>query len=119
MNRAVDAVVILSGGLDSTTVLYHLKSQGHEVKALSVDYGQRHSRELAAARGPVWDSLFLVDMIQHHTGALGMVKTLFASPRGGQEPMIFGYATGVDNDQRAEIDRMQQMLTTLPRNSPR
>jgi 7-cyano-7-deazaguanine synthase len=43
-------VVILSGGLDSTTVLYSLRSQGHEVKALSVDYGQRHSRELEAAR---------------------------------------------------------------------
>jgi 7-cyano-7-deazaguanine synthase len=46
----VKTVVILSGGLDSTTVLYYLKSQGHEVKALSVDYGQRHSRELDAAR---------------------------------------------------------------------
>ncbi len=42
-------VVILSGGLDSTTLLYHLQDAGHEVKALSVDYGQRHSRELTAA----------------------------------------------------------------------
>jgi 7-cyano-7-deazaguanine synthase len=42
-------VVVFSGGLDSTTLLYHLKASGHEVKALSVDYGQRHSRELQAA----------------------------------------------------------------------
>ena len=43
-------IVILSGGLDSTTLLYHLRDIGHEVKALSVNYGQRHSRELNAAR---------------------------------------------------------------------
>jgi 7-cyano-7-deazaguanine synthase len=43
-------VVIYSGGLDSTVLLYHLRDQGHEVRALSVDYGQRHRRELDAAR---------------------------------------------------------------------
>lgn len=44
-------VVILSGGLDSTTLLYHLRDKGHEFKALSVDYRQRHAqRELAAAK---------------------------------------------------------------------
>jgi 7-cyano-7-deazaguanine synthase len=44
------SVVIYSGGLDSTTLLYHLRAEGHEVKALSVKYGQRHmTREMAAA----------------------------------------------------------------------
>jgi 7-cyano-7-deazaguanine synthase len=43
-------VVIYSGGLDSTVLLYHLRDEGHEVRALSVDYGQRHRRELDAAR---------------------------------------------------------------------
>ena len=43
-------VVVYSGGLDSTTLLYHLREQGHEVKALSADYGQRHrSQESLAA----------------------------------------------------------------------
>ena len=42
-------IVVLSGGLDSTTLLYHLLDEGHTLKALSVDYGQRHSRELRAA----------------------------------------------------------------------
>lgn len=43
-------VVIYSGGLDSTVVLYHLRAERHEVKALSVNYGQRHrARELVAA----------------------------------------------------------------------
>ena len=44
------AIVIYSGGFDSTTLLYHLRSEGWEVKALSIDYGQRHrNRELTAA----------------------------------------------------------------------
>ncbi len=41
------AIVIYSGGLDSTTLLYHLRNAGYELKALSVNYGQRHlHREL-------------------------------------------------------------------------
>jgi 7-cyano-7-deazaguanine synthase len=43
------AVVLLSGGLDSTTILAVAKDQGFEVFALSVDYGQRHRVELERA----------------------------------------------------------------------
>lgn len=44
------AVVLLSGGLDSATVLAMARSQGYVCHALSVDYGQRHHAELAAAQ---------------------------------------------------------------------
>ncbi len=44
------AVVLLSGGLDSATVLAMARSQGFQCHALSVDYGQRHHAELAAAQ---------------------------------------------------------------------
>jgi 7-cyano-7-deazaguanine synthase len=44
------AVVLLSGGLDSAVTLYLAKSQGFDLYALSFDYGQRHSRELDAAK---------------------------------------------------------------------
>ena len=43
------AVVLLSGGLDSATVLAIAQSQGYECHALSFDYGQRHGAELRAA----------------------------------------------------------------------
>jgi len=44
------AVVLLSGGLDSTTTLAIARAKGHAVHALTVHYGQRHAAELAAAR---------------------------------------------------------------------
>ncbi len=42
-------IVIYSGGLDSTVLLAKMVKEGREVKALSVDYGQRHKRELGSA----------------------------------------------------------------------
>src|SRR5690348_14135343 len=44
------AVLLLSGGLDSTTLLALATSQGYAIHALSVGYGQRHATELAAAQ---------------------------------------------------------------------
>lgn len=42
-------VVILSGGLDSTVLAYALVKQGHQIRTLSIDYGQRHKKELEYA----------------------------------------------------------------------
>ena len=50
MARPRTAIVLLSGGLDSTTALYWARSKGYSIAALSVRYGQRHARELSAAR---------------------------------------------------------------------
>jgi len=43
------AVVLLSGGLDSTTVLYHALEKGYSCSCLLFDYGQRHRKELKSA----------------------------------------------------------------------
>ena len=67
-------------------------------------------KALAAATGPAFDHLFLTGMIQHHTGALTMVKDLFTSPGAGQDPQLFDFASDVDNTQQAEIDIMRHML---------
>jgi uncharacterized protein (DUF305 family) len=70
---------------------------------------------LSAARGAVWDRLFLTFMIQHHQGAVQMVAKLFASPAGGQDDDIFKFASGVDADQTTEIERMKEMLEIIRR----
>lgn len=43
-------ILIISGGMDSTTLLYDLKNRGHEIKALSFNYGQRHKKEISYAK---------------------------------------------------------------------
>ena len=47
------AVMALSGGMDSTGLLMHLLADGHEVHALSYDYGQKHSLELDRAKANI------------------------------------------------------------------
>jgi len=65
---------------------------------------------LRKASGPDFDHLFLTGMIQHHSGALQMVKDLFANPGAGQDPQLFDFSRDVDNTQQAEIDIMRHML---------
>ena len=66
--------------------------------------------QLDAARGEEFDHLFLTFMIQHHRGAIEMVRTLFSSHGAGQDETIFKFATEVEVDQSTEIKRMLQML---------
>ncbi|HXI91070.1 MAG TPA: DUF305 domain-containing protein [Blastocatellia bacterium] len=65
---------------------------------------------LRKARGQEFDHLFLTGMIQHHGGALTMVKDLFDTAGAGQDAELFNFATDVDSGQRAEIRIMQSML---------
>lgn len=67
-------------------------------------------RELREAKGQDFDRLFLEGMIQHHEGALMMVKDLFDTAGAGQDAELFNFATDVDSGQRAEITTMQTLL---------
>lgn len=68
---------------------------------------------LDAARGTEFDRLFLTYMIQHHRGAVSMVKTLFAAQGAGQDETVFKFANDVEVDQSTEIKRMFTMMLDM------
>ncbi|MFN2566522.1 MAG: DUF305 domain-containing protein, partial [Gemmatimonadaceae bacterium] len=70
------------------------------------------------ARGKDFDRLFLQFMIQHHRGAVSMVKDLIGTPGAAQDDTVFKLASDINVDQTTEIDRMQQMLIALLFNAP-
>lgn len=70
-------------------------------------------QELDAARGREYDRLLLIYMMQHHRGAVSMVKTLFGSTGAGQDVTIFKFAADVEVDQSTEIKRMLTMLLEM------
>jgi uncharacterized protein (DUF305 family) len=69
--------------------------------------------QLDTARGQEFDRLFLTFMIQHHRGAITMVRELFSATGAGQDEIVFKFANEVEVDQETEIARMQQMLLEL------
>jgi len=100
---------------------HHVTASGHE----GMDMGAHEMlmpgmltaaqmSALAAARGASFDRLFLTGMIQHHEGALAMVKSLFATTGAAQPTDVFRFASDVDADQRAEITRMRALLASAP-----
>ncbi len=70
-------------------------------------------QQLDAARGVEFDRLFLTFMIQHHRGAITMVKELFAHAGAGQDETVFRLASDINTDQTNEINRMLKMLLEL------
>ena len=88
----------------------HMK-MSHEPMALMPGMLTPEQMEaLRKAKGDEFDHLFLAGMIQHHGGALTMVKDLFDTAGAGQDAELFNFATDVDSGQRAEIRIMQSML---------
>ena len=71
---------------------------------------QKQLEELALAKGTEFDRLFLTYMIQHHTGAIIMVKDLVETDGAAQEVQIGKLAGEINVDQKTEIERMRLML---------
>ncbi|HEY2025954.1 MAG TPA: DUF305 domain-containing protein [Gemmatimonadaceae bacterium] len=69
--------------------------------------------QLDQARGTEFDRLFLTFMIQHHRGAVSMVKDLFSTFGAGQDEAVFKFASDVNVDQSTEIARMERMLAAI------
>ena len=75
---------------------------------------EQQIKQLDETRGPAFDKLFLTFMIEHHRGAVWMVKELFDSYGAGQDELVFKFAGDVGVDQSTEIERMEKMLVSLP-----
>lgn len=88
-----------------------MKRHSHKMPGMLTD---AQMMELRDAEGAEFDRLFLSGMIQHHGGALVMVKDLFSTAGAGQDAELFNFATDVDSGQRAEIKIMQNLLAKLP-----
>ena len=83
---------------------------GKPVRAMPGMLTPEQMKELRQAKGAEFDRYFLTGMIQHHKGALVMVKELFDTPGAGEDADLFDFATDADNTQRAEINIMEDML---------
>lgn len=68
---------------------------------------------LERASGSRFDRLFLLGMIRHHEGAVGMVESLLTEGEGGQESEVFQLAGHIGSDQQVEIAAMKRKLAEL------
>ncbi|NQX93798.1 MAG: DUF305 domain-containing protein, partial [Erythrobacter sp.] len=69
--------------------------------------------KLATLEGVEFDRLFLNLMIAHHEGAITMVEDLLGQPGTASDPILFRFVSDVENDQQAEIDKMNALLADL------
>ena len=95
----------------------HMSHENMSHESMALMPGMLTSEQMEAlrkAKGEEFDHLFLTGMIQHHGGALTMVKDLFDAAGAGQEAELFNFVTDVDSGQRAEIRIMQSMLEIKP-----
>ena|ERR1700674_4084470 len=99
---------------DATTMGMKMMMNGVEqVMLMPGMLTEAQMNQLDAARGPEFDRLFLTFMIQHHRGAVTMVKGLFDTYGAGQDETVFKFASDVSVDQTTEIARMERMLAAL------
>ena len=87
-----------------------MDNSGHPMALMPGMLTPEQMEALRKSKGEEFDRLFLTGMIQHHNGALIMVKDLFDTAGAGQDADLFDFATDVDTGQRAEIGIMQSML---------
>lgn len=72
----MNIVLLFSGGIDSTVLLYELKAEGNHLACLTVDYGQRHAKEIAGAR-----KIARMNGCQHRILDLSAIGTLLKGSR--------------------------------------
>lgn len=89
------------GGMDHAT---------HNTHLMPGMLTPKQMEKLKNSKGAEFDKLFLKGMIQHHEGALEMVKDLFSTAGAGQDAELFNFASDVDTGQKGEIKIMKELL---------
>jgi uncharacterized protein (DUF305 family) len=105
---AMDAPGMDQGGMDHAAMGHGMDHEG-----MPGMLSPEQLDELSRARGADFDRLFLSYMIQHHQGAVTMVRDLFAQDGAALDDTIFKLASDIQVDQITEIDRMQWMLDQM------
>lgn len=89
---------------------HHAMHMSHDMAGMATP---AQMAELADASGVEFDRLFLTLMIAHHKGALTMVEDLLEQDGSAYDPVLLDFTTDINNDQKAEIERMDRMLAEL------
>lgn len=104
--------------IDGLNLMIHIPGMDHEEHADHTNMpgmlSQEQLVELSKAKGTEFDRLFLRYMIDHHTGAVIMVRNLVSTDGAAQEEDAFRLASDIQVDQITEIERMKLMLGRLP-----
>lgn len=109
----------MQGMRDMDMDMSNMKSMDHSKHKPMLMPGMLSDAQMEALRnstGAKFDELFLKGMIQHHEGALTMVKDLFKSAGAGQDAEIFNFTSDIDTGQRGEIKIMQELLNKKKEN---
>ena len=96
-------VLILSGGIDSSTLLYHLLDKGHDIHALTFNYGQKHSKELEHSK-----------MIAERAKSAGSVSHRIVDISSIHDLISAGALTGDSSVPKAFYSEEVQKRTIVP-----
>jgi len=89
---------------------HHAMHMSHDMAGMATP---EQMAELAASDGVAFDRLFLELMIVHHQGAITMVEDLLEQQGSAFDPTLFEFTGDIVNDQTAEIERMNEMLSEI------
>lgn len=108
-----DEIKFMSDWLETRGLALNIPHHQHMDHSLMGMASEEQMDALAQAKGTEFDRLFLSLMIPHHQGAVRMVENLLAEPGSAYDPILFEFINDVVNDQTAEIERMNALLTNL------
>ncbi|MFA6220537.1 MAG: DUF305 domain-containing protein [Erythrobacter sp.] len=108
-----DEMKFMRGWLDQRGQELAIPGMGHAHHTMKGMASQTQMTALEATNGTAFDRMFLELMVAHHKGAVTMVDELHNLRGTAYDPVMFEFTNDVVTDQKAEIDRMNGVLTGL------